>query len=133
VRDYIRGGGDGDGRRIYKITDDPRVTAVGRLLRRTSLDELPQFFNVLRGEMSLVGPRPAIPYEIADYELWHRRRLYEGKPGITGRWQVEGRSSASFDEMVRMDLRYLERGNLWSYLKLIVKTPLALVSMRGAY
>lgn len=136
VQDFIRGQTAGEGaerERVYKITDDPRVTGVGRFLRRTSLDELPQFINVLRGDMSLVGPRPAIPYEVDEYQLWHRRRLFEGKPGITGQWQVEGRSSASFDEMVRMDLQYLERGNLWSYMKLIVKTPLALFSMRGAY
>ncbi|MBD3315001.1 MAG: sugar transferase [Chitinivibrionales bacterium] len=136
VKNFIRGESSEEAQEkkgVYKITDDPRVTLIGKLLRKTSLDELPQFFNVLRGDMSLVGPRPAIPYEVDEYRLWHRRRLFEGKPGITGRWQVEGRSSASFDEMVRMDLQYLERGNLWSYIKFIIKTPLALLTMRGAY
>src|SRR5690606_17207331 len=85
---------------VFKITNDPRVTRVGRILRKTSLDELPQFFNVLIGNMSLVGPRPAIPYEIEQYDIWHRRRVLESKPGITGIWQVEGRSQTTFDGMV---------------------------------
>lgn len=133
---FIRGDMSGDERGkagIYKITHDPRVTPVGRFLRRTSLDELPQFLNVLRGDMSLVGPRPPIPYELDSYQLWHRRRILSGKPGITGLWQVEGRSATSFDEMVRMDLRYLEGGSLLTYVKLVCKTPLALISTRGAY
>src|SRR5205807_5221576 len=86
--------------------EDPRVTGVGRFLRKASLDELPQFFNVLKGEMSLVGPRPPIPYELESYDIWHRRRLLETKPGITGLWQVSGRSRTSFDDMVRLDLEY---------------------------
>ncbi len=127
IKKQIQEQGDG----VYKITDDPRVTRVGRFLRKTSLDELPQFFNVLLGDMSLVGPRPAIPYETAEYEVWHRRRLLEVKPGITGIWQVEGRSRTTFDGMVRMDLRYGRRWNLLMDLKLILRTPLALI--RGAY
>ena len=91
---------------IYKLTNDPRVTRVGAFLRRTSLDELPQLWNVLKGEMSLVGPRPAIPYEVEAYEIWHRRRVLEAKPGITGLWQVSGRSRVKFDEMVRLDVQY---------------------------
>ena len=83
---------DGNGTGVYKLTNDPRITAVGAFLRRTSLDELPQFINVLRGEMSLVGPRPPVPYEVEAYDLWHRRRVLEAKPGITGLWQVSGRS-----------------------------------------
>jgi lipopolysaccharide/colanic/teichoic acid biosynthesis glycosyltransferase len=94
-----------DGSGGFKMKDDPRITPLGRFLRRSSLDELPQFINVLRGEMSLVGPRPPIKYEFESYSLWHRRRILEAKPGITGIWQVQGRSRASFDEMVRMDLR----------------------------
>ena len=89
---------------IYKLTNDPRVTAVGRLLRKTSLDEFPQFLNVLRGEMSLVGPRPPVPYEFEMYDHWHRRRVLELKPGVTGLWQVNGRSRTCFDDMVRLDL-----------------------------
>ncbi len=118
---------------VFKITTDPRVTPIGRLLRRTSLDELPQFFNVLKGDMSLVGPRPAIPYEIDEYELWHRRRLMGAKPGITGLWQVEGRSATTFDGMVRMDIEYLDQWSVWSDVKLIARTPLAMMLSRGAY
>src|SRR5439155_21194199 len=89
---------------LFKIANDPRVTAVGRFLRKTSLDELPQLWNVLRGDMSLVGPRPPIPYEVDQYKSWHRRRLLEAKPGITGLWQVTGRSRTTFDERVRLDI-----------------------------
>ena len=93
---------------VYKIQGDPRVTPLGRYLRKYSLDELPQFFNVLKGDMSLVGPRPPIRYEVEHYCGWQRNRLMGKKPGITGLWQVTGRSSTSFDDMVRLDLRYLE-------------------------
>ncbi len=92
---------------VHKITRDPRVTWVGRLLRRTSLDELPQLWNVFRGDMSIVGPRPPIPYEVERYTEWHKRRL-EVLPGITGLWQVSGRNALSFDEMVRLDLAYVD-------------------------
>ena len=117
----------------YKITHDPRITPVGRFLRKTSLDELPQFFNVLKGEMSLVGPRPPIPYEMEKYSMWHRRRVFEAKPGITGIWQVHGRSRTTFDEMVRMDLRYVREQSLWLDIKLLFKTPLAAARGKGAY
>jgi lipopolysaccharide/colanic/teichoic acid biosynthesis glycosyltransferase len=122
-----------DANGTYKIMNDPRVTPVGRFLRKTSLDELPQFFNVLKGEMSLVGPRPPIPYEMEKYSLWHRRRVLEAKPGITGIWQVYGRSRTTFDEMVRMDLRYVREQSLWLDIKLLFKTPLAVARGRGAY
>ena len=113
----------GDGRRpIYgKLRQDPRVTRLGRILRETSLDELPQLFNVLRGDMSVVGPRPPIPYEVENYELWHRKRL-DMKPGITGLWQVSGRNRLPFDEMVRMDLYYIENWSLLIDLKIILQT-----------
>ena len=91
---------------VFKIVNDPRITPVGHFLRKTSLDELPQFWNVLRGEMSLVGPRPPLAYEVAQYKPWHCRRVLEAKPGITGLWQVTGRSRTTFDDMVRLDLRY---------------------------
>ncbi|MFP4013488.1 MAG: sugar transferase [Chitinispirillaceae bacterium] len=135
VRKLIQEGGDSESQKeeVYKITDDPRVTPVGRFLRRTSLDEIPQFINVLLGNMSLVGPRPAIPYEIEDYHIWHRLRLLETKPGITGIWQVEGRSRTNFDTMVRMDLMYGRTRNVLLDLKLIFRTPLALVNAKGAY
>lgn len=118
---------------IYKLTEDARVTPVGRLLRKTSVDEFPQFINVLKGEMSLVGPRPPIPYELEDYDLWHRRRLLEAKPGITGLWQVYGRSKTSFDDMVRLDLRYARTWSLWLDLKILLQTPRAVFSQEGAY
>lgn len=118
---------------IYKITDDPRVTRIGRFLRRTSLDELPQFWNVLRGEMSLVGPRPPVPYEFELYDIWHRRRVLEIKPGVTGLWQVSGRSRTQFDDMVRLDLRYCNSWSLWLDLKILLATPGAVFSGDGAY
>jgi lipopolysaccharide/colanic/teichoic acid biosynthesis glycosyltransferase len=114
-----------------KMTDDPRITRVGKFIRRTSLDELPQFFNVLLGEMSLVGPRPPIPYEVEVYQKWHTRR-FEAIPGITGMWQVYGRNRVSFDEMVRMDIDYIERQSIWLDVKLLVQTPLVLLTGRGA-
>jgi lipopolysaccharide/colanic/teichoic acid biosynthesis glycosyltransferase len=123
---------NGNGNGIYKLTNDPRVTAIGRLLRRTSLDELPQLINVLRGDMSLVGPRPALPYEVEAYAPWHRRRLFEAKPGITGLWQVQGRSRVGFDEMVRLDLRYARTCSLWLDLKILWQTPRAVVAGDGA-
>ena len=118
---------------VYKLTNDGRVTSVGKFLRRSSLDELPQILNVLRGEMSLVGPRPAIPYELAAYQTWHRRRLLEAKPGVTGLWQVTGRSQVRFDEMVRLDLRYATSWSLGLDLKILLRTPLAVFRGAGAY
>jgi lipopolysaccharide/colanic/teichoic acid biosynthesis glycosyltransferase len=122
-----------NGQGVYKITNDKRVTRVGKILRRTSLDELPQFLNVLRGEMSLVGPRPAIPYELAAYQTWHRRRVLEVKPGITGLWQVTGRSTVKFDEMVRLDLRYATSWTPWLDFRILMLTPLAVIRGSGAY
>jgi exopolysaccharide biosynthesis polyprenyl glycosylphosphotransferase len=118
---------------VYKITSDPRVTPIGKFLRKTSLDEFPQFWNVLRGEMSLVGPRPPVPYEFELYDAWHRRRVFEMKPGVTGLWQVSGRSRVSFDDMVRLDLRYSQRWSLWLDLKILLATPLAALKGDGAY
>jgi lipopolysaccharide/colanic/teichoic acid biosynthesis glycosyltransferase len=106
---------------IFKIRNDPRMTAVGRLLRRTSLDELPQFWNVLRGEMSLVGPRPPTPDEVASYDGWHQRRL-DVTPGLTGLWQVLGRSDTSFDEMVRLDIYYAENWSPGMDLRILLQT-----------
>ena len=111
---------------------DPRVTAVGRLIRKTSIDELPQFYNVLIGNMSLVGPRPPVPYEAEKYKTWHRRRVLELKPGLTGIWQVEGRSRVSFDDMVRMDLRYLRRCSLRFDLAVLLRTVLVVLTCQGA-
>lgn len=116
---------------VFKIRNDPRITSVGRFLRHVSFDELPQFFNVLRGDMSLVGPRPPIPYEYDQYDVWHRGRVLEVKPGITGLWQVKGRSRIAFDEMVRLDLRYIRRWSLWLDLMILVRTPGSVLN--GAY
>lgn len=121
------------GQGVYKMTNDKRVTPIGKFLRRTSLDELPQLINVLRGDMSLVGPRPPIPYELAAYQVWHRRRVLEVKPGITGLWQVAGRSRVKFDEMVRLDLRYATSWSPWLDLKILLRTPLAVLKGSGAY
>ena len=126
-------GENGDAGGFFKLTQDKRITRIGAILRRTSLDELPQLFNVLKGEMSLVGPRPAIPYEVAAYQIWHRRRLLEVKPGITGLWQVNGRSRVAFDEMVRLDLRYAKEWSPWLDLKILLRTPRAVLAGEGAY
>jgi lipopolysaccharide/colanic/teichoic acid biosynthesis glycosyltransferase len=123
---------NGAGEGIFKLTNDPRITPVGNFLRRSSLDELPQFFNVLKGDMSLVGPRPPVPYEVEAYATWHRRRLLEAKPGITGLWQVEGRSRVGFDDMVRLDLRYARHSSPWLDLKILVQTPRAVIAGNGA-
>ena len=120
---------DADG--VYKLTNDKRITRVGAFLRRTSLDELPQFLNVLKGDMSLVGPRPPIPYELAAYQTWHRRRLLQVKPGITGLWQVAGRNRIKFDDMVRLDLRYATSWSPWLDCKILMRTPAAV--FKGAY
>ena len=122
-----------NGEGVYKLTQDPRITRVGAFLRKTSLDELPQFFNVLKGEMSLVGPRPPVPYEVEAYDIWHRRRLLEAKPGITGLWQVSGRSRVKFDDMVRLDLRYARTWSPWTDVKILWRTPGAVVLGNGAH
>jgi lipopolysaccharide/colanic/teichoic acid biosynthesis glycosyltransferase len=118
---------------VFKLTNDPRITRVGRMLRRSSLDELPQILNVLKGDMSLVGPRPPIPYELSAYQTWHRRRVLEARPGVTGLWQVTGRSQVRFDEMVRLDLRYATTWTLWLDLKILLRTPLAVFRGAGAF
>lgn len=125
--------GSRSGEGVYKLTDDRRVTAVGKFLRRTSLDELPQLLNVLHGTMSLVGPRPAIPYEVAAYETWHRRRVLEVKPGITGPWQVSGRSRVKFDDMVRLDLQYAKSWSPWIDVNILMRTPRAVIGGSGAH
>jgi lipopolysaccharide/colanic/teichoic acid biosynthesis glycosyltransferase len=116
---------------VYKLANDKRVTKIGKFLRKTSLDELPQLFNVIKGDMSLVGPRPPIPYELAAYQTWHRRRLLQAKPGITGLWQVAGRSRVKFDDMVRLDLRYAASWSPWLDLKILLRTPAAVI--KGAH
>ena len=138
MKEFIRGQAKGvtdetTGNKVFKLTNDCRVTPIGKFLRKTSLDEVPQFINVLIGNMSLVGPRPPIPYEVEEYDLWHRRRVLESKPGITGYWQVEGRSITNFDGMVRMDIRYIAMQSFMLDLKVIIKTPLALFTAKGAY
>jgi lipopolysaccharide/colanic/teichoic acid biosynthesis glycosyltransferase len=124
---------NGNHQGVYKLTEDPRITRVGALLRKTSMDELPQFINVLKGDMSLVGPRPPIPYEVEAYDIWHRRRLLEAKPGITGLWQVCGRSSVNFDDMVRLDLQYARTWSLWMDIKILLRTPAAVLLGAGAH
>ncbi|MDO5575919.1 MAG: sugar transferase [Fibrobacter sp.] len=138
VEKYIKGEACGivdeeTGAVVYKIKNDSRVTKIGKFLRKTSLDEVPQFLNVLLGDMTLVGPRPPIPYEVESYDLWHKRRVYEAKPGITGYWQVYGRSSTSFDSMCRMDLQYIAHQSTLRDLKYIVKTPVVLLTAKGGY
>lgn len=136
VSNLIRGAPpvqDDNGKPVFKIVGDPRVTPLGRLLRKSSLDELPQLINVLRGEMSLVGPRPPLNYEFNLYSSWHRRRVIEAKPGITGLWQVSGRSKLNFNDMVRLDLAYVEHSSIWMDLEIIFKTPRAVFSAEGAY
>lgn len=125
---------NGDGTTpTFKIQKDPRITPIGSILRKTSLDELPQFWNVLMGDMSLVGPRPPLAYEFKAYDIWHRRRVLEIKPGITGLWQVEGRSRTQFDDMVRLDLKYARAWSLWLDLEILLRTPAVVVSGDGAH
>jgi exopolysaccharide biosynthesis polyprenyl glycosylphosphotransferase len=116
---------------MYKLVEDPRVTPAGRVLRRTSLDELPQLINVLRGEMSLVGPRPPIPYELEHYRPEHLRRLAV-KPGLTGLWQISGRSHTTFEEMIALDLQYIERASLLTDMQILLKTIPVVVGQHGA-
>jgi exopolysaccharide biosynthesis polyprenyl glycosylphosphotransferase len=113
----------------FKVTDDPRITQIGALLRRTSLDELPQLWNVLFGDMSLVGPRPPLPRELEAYDVWHRRRL-SMKPGITGLWQISARRNADFDRWVSIDLDYIDRWSLWLDLKIMARTLPAMLEGR---
>jgi lipopolysaccharide/colanic/teichoic acid biosynthesis glycosyltransferase len=132
VKEMIVTGSGGGKNGVFKITDDPRVTKLGKFLRKSSLDELPQFYNVLKGEMSLVGPRPPVPYEVKVYDYWHRRRLLAVKPGITGLWQVNGRSRVGFDDMVRMDLQYASNWSMWLDMKIMLQTPMAVLGGSGA-
>jgi lipopolysaccharide/colanic/teichoic acid biosynthesis glycosyltransferase len=137
-KDYIKkfiseGKDSGNAPGEYKIRNDPRITPIGNILRKTSIDELPQFINVLMGDMSLVGPRPPIPYEFELYDIWHKRRLLSVKPGITGLWQVTGRSTTTFDDMVRLDLKYINEWSLWLDIKLLLKTPWVIITGKGAY
>lgn len=125
----VAAGGDA---RLFKLRHDPRLTRAGRVLRRFSLDELPQFVHVLRGEMSVVGPRPPLPEEVAEYKPWHRQRLLV-TPGLTGLWQINGRSHLSFDEMVRLDLYYAEHWSPWLDMKVILRTVPAVVTGKGAF
>ena len=118
--------------KVFKLTNDPRISPIGHFLRKTSLDELPQLWNVLKGEMSLVGPRPPLWYELQQYKPWHRHRVLEVKPGITGLWQVTGRSRTTFDDMVRLDLRYARGRSLWADIKILLATPAAVIKGKGA-
>jgi lipopolysaccharide/colanic/teichoic acid biosynthesis glycosyltransferase len=137
MKSVIAGQHDGNtaenGKPVYKMTNDPRVTPIGRLLRKSSLDELPQFLNVLKGDMSLVGPRPPLAYEFSEYQLWHRRRVLEAMPGITGLWQVTGRSRTRFDDMVRLDLQYVRNHSLWLDIQILMKTPAAVLLGNDAF
>ena len=125
VKNLIKAGNpyeiDENGKPLFKISDDGRVTRVGKLIRKYSVDEFPQLFNVLRGEMSLVGPRPPLPHEYKDYSNWHKKRL-DGIPGITGLWQVSGKNRIPFEEMVKLDIHYLKNWSLWLDLKIILRT-----------
>jgi lipopolysaccharide/colanic/teichoic acid biosynthesis glycosyltransferase len=116
--------------RAFKLTNDPRLTRSGPFLRRTGLDELPQLWNVLRGDMSLVGPRPPLPTEVMTYDVWHRRRL-SMKPGITGLWQVSARREAEFDRWVALDLEYIDRWSLWLDLKIMLRSVPAILAQEG--
>lgn len=120
----------GSNTQVKKIVNDPRVTRWGHFLRRSSLDELPQFWNVIRGEMSVVGPRPAIPYELESYQPWYFQRL-EAKPGITGLWQVRARNSVDFDDMVKLDIEYVRKQSFWLDMKIIFMTPLVMLKHKG--
>jgi lipopolysaccharide/colanic/teichoic acid biosynthesis glycosyltransferase len=132
LRDELEDQNDHDVPLIFKMQHDPRVTGVGGWLRRTSLDELPNLFNVLKGEMSIVGPRPPLPREVAHYDDHHMQRL-AAIPGMTGLWQIRGRSEIPFEEMVELDLEYIERWSLRLDLCILLKTPLVVVNGRGAW
>jgi lipopolysaccharide/colanic/teichoic acid biosynthesis glycosyltransferase len=136
-RDYVRGligrsseQPEPSGTPLYKLQGDDRVTRVGRVLRRWSLDELPQLFNVVRGEMSLVGPRPVIPYETESYPEWYRRR-FAVKPGMTGLWQVSGRNERTYEEMVRLDIEYARRQSIRLDLSILLRTIWVVITRRG--
>jgi lipopolysaccharide/colanic/teichoic acid biosynthesis glycosyltransferase len=132
---FINSSGKGheqDRHTTFKLTNDPRITSIGHFLRKTSLDELPQLWNVLKGEMSLVGPRPPLWYELKQYKPWHRHRVLDSMPGLTGLWQVTGRSRTTFDEMVRLDLRYAREQSLQGDIKILLATPATVIKGKGA-
>jgi lipopolysaccharide/colanic/teichoic acid biosynthesis glycosyltransferase len=137
-RDYVKtwiqkngaANGHGHGHTVFKLENDPRVTPLGKWLRRFSIDELPQLINVLRGEMSLIGPRPALPYELELYQNWHKRR-FDAPPGVTGLWQVAGRNQMGFDDMVRLDIEYLEGWSLMRDLQILVRTLPVVLQGKG--
>jgi lipopolysaccharide/colanic/teichoic acid biosynthesis glycosyltransferase len=134
VTALIKGEGSkpaGGSENLYKLAVDNRITPVGRWIRRWSLDELPQLFNVVRGDMTLVGPRPAIPYEVSEYPAWYRKR-FSVKPGLTGYWQVSGRNERTYEEMVRLDIEYVERRSIGLDLSILLKTPWVVLSRKGA-
>jgi lipopolysaccharide/colanic/teichoic acid biosynthesis glycosyltransferase len=134
VTALIKGEGsapEGGRENLYKLAVDNRITPVGRWIRRWSLDELPQLFNVVRGDMTLVGPRPAIPYEVGEYPAWYRER-FAVKPGLSGYWQVSGRSERTYEEMVRLDIEYVERRSIGLDLLILLKTPWVVLSRKGA-
>jgi lipopolysaccharide/colanic/teichoic acid biosynthesis glycosyltransferase len=132
LRDDLEEHNDHDVPMIFKIRQDPRITPLGSILRRTSIDELPNLFNVVRGEMSIVGPRPPLEREVVHYDARHMQRL-AATPGITGLWQVNGRSEVGFEEMVELDLEYIRRWSFWLDVRILLKTPLAVLSGRGAW
>ena len=132
LRDHLEDQNDHDLPLIFKMRRDPRVTPVGKFLRRTSLDEIPNLLNVLKGEMSIIGPRPPLAREVVHYERRHLQRL-AAKPGMTGLWQVRGRSEIAFEEMVELDVEYIEHWSLWLDLRILLKTPLAVIGGRGAW
>jgi lipopolysaccharide/colanic/teichoic acid biosynthesis glycosyltransferase len=139
IKDLIVRGRDGDSEPealkqdgLFKLSRDSRVTPLGHFIRKTSIDELPQVLNVLAGHMSLVGPRPHPPYEVECYDTWHMRRLLEARPGLTGLWQVKGRSRTTFDDMVRLDLKYIDKWSVWNDLKILLQTPWAVLTGEGA-
>jgi lipopolysaccharide/colanic/teichoic acid biosynthesis glycosyltransferase len=135
-RDYVTAlikgkAADGGKENLYKLAVDDRITPVGRWIRRWSLDELPQLFNVIAGDMSLVGPRPAIPYEVAEYPSWYMDR-FSVKPGLTGLWQVSGRNERTYEEMVQLDIEYAEKRSLFLDLSILARTPFTVLARRGA-
>jgi lipopolysaccharide/colanic/teichoic acid biosynthesis glycosyltransferase len=139
VKGLIAQGRDGNGELealkqdgFLKLTRDSRITPLGHFIRKTSIDELPQVLNILAGSMSLVGPRPHPPYEVQCYDTWHMRRVLEARPGLTGFWQVQGRSRTTYDDMVRLDLRYIDKWSVWNDLKILLQTPWAVVRGEGA-
>ena len=122
---------DCNGSKVLKLTDDNRITAIGKIIRKFSLDELPQLINVLKGDMSLVGPRPCLPYEFEAYEEWHKKRTAV-RPGISGLWQVTGRSEVSFEEMILLDLYYVYNRNFWLDLSILFETVFVVIGKKGA-